>query len=181
MHLHMKSFEKSQNSGFFKIFRMCHMSAGSFLRSRPALSSPECLEYAHAHFRVKGFGPNRRTSVPALVFTLSRPEKIYWFWSKNRKNPIFLKICADFARNERGQYRSYDDVWGTELAQFFPEIPKTLSILRFEHFIGKIRMPLHMKIFEKSQNIDFSKFWGCATCPQDHFRALAPHWALQSA
>ena len=61
------------------------MSAGSFSRSRSALSSPECLEYAHAHSRVKGFDPNRRTSVAALVFTLSRQKKYIDFGRKIEK------------------------------------------------------------------------------------------------
>ena len=62
---------------------------------------------------------------------------------------LFCRNPPNFDSNERGEFRSYQDAWGTEFAQFFPEIQKKLSIFRFDDFTGRISILGYVIIFEK--------------------------------
>ena len=68
------------------------MSAGSFSRSRRALSSLQGSENTYAHFRVKGFDPIRRSDVPAVVFIWTALIVYMDFGEFFEKNRFLMKI-----------------------------------------------------------------------------------------
>ena len=68
------------------------MSAGSFSRSRRALSSLQGSENTCPHFRVKGFDPIRGSDVPAVVFIWSAQNAHMGFGEFFEKNRFLMKI-----------------------------------------------------------------------------------------
>ena len=95
---------------------------------------------------------------------------------------LFCRNPPNFDSNERGEFRSYQDAWGTEFAQFFPEIQKKLSIFRFDDFKGQISILGYVLIFEKIIFAVYGPYWGnTANIPKTIFKAFPPAELLKTA
>ena len=73
---------------------------------------------------------------------------------------LFRRNLPNFDSNEHGEFRSYQDDWGTEFAQFFLKIQKKLSIFRFGHFKDQIHMHSHITEIGKIVFQPYGRYWG---------------------
>ena len=93
-----------------------------------------------------------------------------------QKRAVIAPFCQNlqnFERNEKGELRSYEDVWGTEFAQFFLKFSIKLSIFRFDHFKSQIHTPSHIAEIGKIVFQPYERYWGItAEIHKNIFQAL---------